>query len=60
MPRLRGASRGDLHVLVTVVVPAKLTKRERELLQQLGEISGPATLPKSGPSLGERLRDLFT
>ncbi len=60
MPRLRGASRGDLHVLVTVVVPAKLTKRERELLQQLGELSGPATLPKSGPSLGERLRDLFT
>ena len=60
MPRLRGAGRGDLHVLVTVVVPAKLTKRERELLQQLGEISGPAALPKSGPSLGERLRDLFT
>ena len=60
MPRLRGTGRGDLHVLVTVVVPAKLTRRERELLQQLGEISGPASLPKSGPSLGERLRDLFT
>jgi molecular chaperone DnaJ len=59
MPRLRGAGRGDLHVLVTVVIPAKLTKRERELLQQLGEASGPAVLPKSGPSLGDRLRDLF-
>jgi molecular chaperone DnaJ len=59
MPRLRGAGRGDLHVLVTVVVPAKLTKRERELLQQLGDASGPAVLPKSGPTLGERLRDLF-
>ncbi len=59
MPRLRGAGRGDLHVLVTVVVPAKLTKRERELLQQLGEASSPAVLPKSGPTLGERLRDLF-
>jgi molecular chaperone DnaJ len=59
LPRLRGAGRGDLHVIATVVVPAKLTKRERELLQQLGEASAPATLPKSGPSLGDRLRDLF-
>ena len=40
-------------------MPAKLTKRERELLQQLSEVSGPAVLPKSGPSLGDRLRDLF-
>jgi molecular chaperone DnaJ len=59
LPRLRGAGRGDLHVIATVVVPAKLTKRERELLQQLGEASAPATLSKSGPSLGDRLRDLF-
>ncbi len=60
LPRLRGTGRGDLHVIATVVVPAKLTKRERDLLQQLGEVSGPATLPKSGPSLGDRLRDLFS
>jgi molecular chaperone DnaJ len=59
MPRLRGTGRGDLHVLVTVVIPAKLTKRERDLLHQLGEASGPAVLPKSGPTLGDRLRDLF-
>jgi molecular chaperone DnaJ len=60
MPRLRGAGRGDLHVVVTVVVPAKLSKREKELLQQLNEVSAPAVLPKSGPSLGDRLRDLFS
>jgi molecular chaperone DnaJ len=60
LPRLRGVGRGDLHVIPTVVVPAKLTKRERDLLQQLGEVSGPAVLPKSGPSLGDRLRDLFS
>ena len=60
LPRLRGVGRGDLHVIATVVVPAKLTKRERDLLQQLGEVSGPAVLPKSGPSLGDRLRDLFS
>jgi molecular chaperone DnaJ len=60
MPRLRGSGRGDLHVLVTVVVPARLSKRERELLRELGEASSPAVLPKSSPSLGERLRDLFS
>jgi molecular chaperone DnaJ len=60
MPRLRGSGRGDLHVLVTVVVPSRLSKRERELLTELGEASGPAVLPKTGPSLGERLRDLFS
>jgi len=60
MPRLRGSGRGDLHVIATVVVPAKLSRRERELLRELGEVSGPAVLPKSGPSLGDRLRDLFS
>jgi molecular chaperone DnaJ len=60
MPRLRGSGRGDLHVIATVVVPSKLSRRERELLRELGEVSGPAVLPKSGPSLGDRLRDLFS
>jgi molecular chaperone DnaJ len=59
VPRLRGAGRGDLHVVVNVVVPAKLSKRERELLGELSEVSGPAVLPKGGPSVFERLRDLF-
>ena len=59
VPRLRGVGRGDLHVIVTVVVPHKPTKKERELLKQLDEVSGPAVLPKGGPSLVDRLRDLF-
>ena len=59
VPRLRGAGRGDLHVVVNVVVPAKLSKRERELLRELGEVSEPAVLPKGGTSVFERLRDLF-
>jgi molecular chaperone DnaJ len=60
VPRLRGAGRGDLHVVVNVVVPAKLSKRERELLQELDEASEPAVLPKNEPSVFDRLRDLFT
>jgi len=59
VPRLRGSGRGDLHVIVTVVVPPKPSKRERELLHELDEASTPAVLPKGGPSLVDRLRDLF-
>jgi molecular chaperone DnaJ len=59
VPRLRGAGRGDLHVVVNVVVPAKLSKRERELLRELDDVSEPAVVPKGGPSVFERLRDLF-
>ena len=60
VPRLRGNGRGDLHVVVNVVVPSKLSKRERELLRQLGEVSAPAVLPKGGSSVFDRLRDLFS
>ncbi|MGQ0608094.1 MAG: molecular chaperone DnaJ [Chloroflexota bacterium] len=60
VPRLRGAGRGDLHVIVNVVVPTKLSKRERELLRELGEASGPAVLPKGGSTVFDRLRDLFS
>ncbi len=60
VPRLRGTGRGDLHVIVTVVVPPKPSKKERELLKQLDEVSGAAVLPKGGPSLVDRLRDLFS
>ena len=57
VPRLRGAGRGDLHVVVNVVVPSKVSKRERELLQELDEVSEPAVLPKGGPSIFDWLRD---
>jgi molecular chaperone DnaJ len=59
VPRLRGAGRGDLHVILNVVVPSKLSRRERELLRELDDVSGPAVLPKGGPSVFDRLRDLF-
>ena len=60
VPRLRGGGAGDLHVIVTVVVPGKINKRERELLEELGRVSGPATLPKGGGTMFDRLRDLFS
>ena len=43
MPHLRrSGQRGDLHVLVDVVVPTKLSKKQRELLAAYAEESGEA------------------
>ncbi len=40
VPSLRGSRRGDLHVLIGVEFPDKLSKKEEELLQQLAEAQG--------------------
>jgi len=55
VPHLRRAgSRGDLHVFVNVVVPAKLSKRQRELLSEYAEETGESVAPNSG-GLREKL-----
>ena len=43
-------SRGDLHVLVDVVVPTKLTKRQRELLTELRRRGAARTVGHGGPA----------
>lgn len=60
VPHLRGSGRGDLHVIVTVVVPQKLSKRERDLLAELGEERPAAELPKGSAGVFDRIRDLFS
>jgi molecular chaperone DnaJ len=52
----RAASRGDLHVFVNVVVPTKLSKRQRELLERLAEESGDVVAENGGGIL-DRVRD---
>lgn len=37
LPRMKGGDRGDLYVEVRIRVPRKLTRRQKELLQQLRE-----------------------
>ena len=55
VPHLRRAgSRGDLHVFVNVVVPAKLSKRQRELLTEYAAESGETIAP-AGSGLREKL-----
>jgi molecular chaperone DnaJ len=55
-PHLRRAgARGDLHVTVRVVVPQKLSKRQRQLLEELAAESGETVLPGGG--LLDRMKD---
>jgi molecular chaperone DnaJ len=39
MPRLRGSGKGDLHVRVKVVVPRRLSHKQRQLLEQFSKLS---------------------
>jgi len=58
VPHLRRAgARGDLHVLVRVVVPTKLDRKERELLEAYAEAAGEAVGQGAGAGILERVRD---
>jgi molecular chaperone DnaJ len=49
VPHLRRPSvRGDLHVIANVVVPTRLSKRERELLEAYAKEAGDSVSPPSG------------
>jgi molecular chaperone DnaJ len=53
----RPGSRGDLHVLVDVEVPTRLSDRQRELLEQFAAESGElGTDGREGPGAGPRTR----
>lgn len=55
MPRFGGSGRGDLIVHVNVEVPRKLTKRQRELLEELAAEFGEATSEHKTPL--QKLKD---
>jgi len=57
VPHLRRTgSKGDLHVFVNVVVPAKLTKRQRELLSEYAAESGETVAAGQG-GIFDKVRD---
>jgi molecular chaperone DnaJ len=57
VPHLRRPSnRGDLHVMVQVVVPSKLSKRQRELLETFAR-EGGETVGTNGTGIIDRVRD---
>jgi len=58
VPVLQGRGKGDLYVEVRVQTPSKLTKRQRELLLELGELSPLENKPQRRSLLG-RVKDMF-
>jgi molecular chaperone DnaJ len=56
MPSVRGSQRGDHHVTLHVVVPTKLSKRQRELLEEYARAGGDAIEEKS---FFDRVKDAF-
>jgi molecular chaperone DnaJ len=59
MPRLRRRGRGDLKVVVDVMVPTRLSAEQREVLRRFEEISGEETYNGDGASFFDRLRSVF-
>jgi len=59
MPRIRGRGRGDLKVVVDVMVPTRMTGEQRELLERFEEVSGEETYNGGGGSFFDRLRGVF-
>jgi len=59
VPHLRRVNqRGDLHVFVTVVVPTRVSKRQRELLEALAADAGETV--SGGSGLLDRVKDALT
>ncbi len=55
---LRGFGRGDLLIKTLVEVPTKLSARQKELVQELAEISGEHTGPLS-KGFFDKVKDMF-
>ncbi|MGZ4359752.1 MAG: molecular chaperone DnaJ [Gaiellaceae bacterium] len=58
MPRLDGFGRGDLRVIVNVLVPRKLDEEQRRLLEQFEESASGATYERD-EGLFARLKSVF-
>jgi molecular chaperone DnaJ len=56
MPVLGGRGRGDLFISVTVITPTTLTREQRKLLEQLGQIEEKDLSDKG---LMDKVRDIF-
>lgn len=57
MPRLKSDIRGNMYVHVNVVIPEKITKKQRELLEKLADEMGEEVAAPRSPL--QKLRDAF-
>lgn len=60
VPHLGGKGRGDLHVLVRVVVPHKLNAEQRKLMEQLARTLPAAELREKDRTLFDRMKDILS
>jgi molecular chaperone DnaJ len=58
MPVLRSSQTGDLYIQIQIETPQKLTKRQRELLQEFEQISSKENNPES-TGFFSRMKDFF-
>jgi molecular chaperone DnaJ len=61
LPSLGGRRRGDLHVVVNVMVPRNLSEEQRELLRQFADRANGANYPHEDERVGifDRIRHAF-
>jgi molecular chaperone DnaJ len=64
MPNVSGRGHGDLHVIASVAVPKKLTKEQKQLLEELAKALPPQEVDVDRPEGGdkpffERVKDIF-
>jgi molecular chaperone DnaJ len=59
VPVLNGHGKGDLFVELRVQTPAKLNKRQRELLQELEGTTKIENKPQRGTLMG-KVKDIFS
>jgi molecular chaperone DnaJ len=57
VPYLRRNGRGDQRVIITVATPKKLTRKQRELYQELGETLGKEIVAQQEKGFLERFKD---
>jgi molecular chaperone DnaJ len=58
VPHLNRSGKGDLYVELVVQTPSKLTKRQRELLEELDSVTRVENKPQKG-SIFSRVKDIF-
>jgi len=61
LPELRGRGHGDIHVVVNVLVPSRLSDEQRELLRRFAESANGETYPapRGHEGIFDRIRHAF-
>ena len=59
MPMLRGSSRGDMYIEMSVETPVNLNKRQKELLQEFEKAGGNDSVSPQTDSFFNRVKELW-